>query len=387
MAREKDMEMADRWQAAGWMAAACLAGSAGWAAAATAGAGGGVAVTGTGAASAPAAATFQWSNPIHFQGGTARDEVRDPCIIREGDTYYLVFTMFPFRGRDEKHLGDADQGSSPGIKLLSSTDLKTWREDGWMVKSSQLPEDCPYKHRFWAPEIHKMGGKFYLVFTADNWIKNEYNPAGRWGTAGYAFVGVADRITGPYEHITYIDGGACDTSLFEDTDGKTYAVIPAGDIFLQPIDLSGLPQGKVKLLGKRQRIVTADNADIAMPARPDYLEGPWLLRIAGRYCVLFAGPWQKAKFPDHAGYWAGAAWADSLAGPWRKDPRGQVFLGGHLAVFPGPDGRNWFSYRGEKLPKTRGFLCIDPFDVAADGAIQCHGPSVGELSVPLKVQR
>jgi GH43 family beta-xylosidase len=23
--------------------------------------------------------------------------------------------------------------------------------------------DCPYKHRFWAPEIHRIAGKFYLI--------------------------------------------------------------------------------------------------------------------------------------------------------------------------------------------------------------------------------
>lgn len=31
-----------------------------------------------------------------------------------------------------------------------------------------LPENGPYKNCFWAPEIHKMRGRFYLVFTADN---------------------------------------------------------------------------------------------------------------------------------------------------------------------------------------------------------------------------
>jgi len=31
------------------------------------------------------------------------------------------------------------------------------------MKSSELPADCPYRHRFRAPEIHRIGGKFYLV--------------------------------------------------------------------------------------------------------------------------------------------------------------------------------------------------------------------------------
>ena len=185
-------------------------------------------------------APFTWSNPIYFQGKTPKDEIRDPCIIAEGGKYYLVFTVWSFRGRDEKHLADPDQGSSPGIKLFSSPDLKNWTFEKWLLKSSELPEDCPYKHRFWAPEIHKIGGKFYMIFTADNWLAKAHNPAGTWGAAGYAFVGVADKVTGPYEHITTIPGAACDTTLFGDTDGRTYAFMPFGDLFVQEIDLSGL---------------------------------------------------------------------------------------------------------------------------------------------------
>jgi len=248
-------------------------------------------------------APFTWSNPIYFQGKTPKDEIRDPCIIAEGGKYYLVFTVWSFRGRDEKHLADPDQGSSPGIKLFSSPDLKNWTFEKWLLKSSELPEDCPYKHRFWAPEIHKIGGKFYMIFTADNWLAKAHNPAGTWGAAGYAFVGVADKVTGPYEHITTIPGAACDTTLFGDTDGRTYAFMPFGDLFVQEIDLSGIraqgrarlrpsrPEGRedaaqqelrppspsipsIRWLGERRRILTARNDDIGLDFHPDYLEGP-----------------------------------------------------------------------------------------------------------------
>src|SRR5512137_1476499 len=95
--------------------------------------------------------TFTWSNPLPFEyseGQTApRREIRDPCIIREGDRYYLVFTMWPFRGREEKYLAQPDAGGSPGIVLYSSPDLKAWKFESWLVKSSELPADCPHKHR------------------------------------------------------------------------------------------------------------------------------------------------------------------------------------------------------------------------------------------------
>jgi hypothetical protein len=115
-----------------------------------------------------------YCNPIDFSyeaDGAKRREVRDPCITREGDTYYLGFTMWPFANREEARLSLANNGSSPAIRLFSSRDLMHWAPVSWLIKSSDLPDDCPCKHRFRAPEIHKFGNGFYLVFTADNWLK------------------------------------------------------------------------------------------------------------------------------------------------------------------------------------------------------------------------
>jgi beta-xylosidase len=307
--------------------------------------------------------TSHWSNPILFEGsgnGRGQNEVRDPCIVREGDSYYLVYTVWPFANREDKRMNLPDNGSSPGIKMFSSKDLKTWKFECWLVKSSELPENCPYKHRFWAPEIHKINGKFYLIFTADNWLKNEYNPAGKWGTAGWAFVGVADKVTGPYEHITWIEGAGCDTSLFGDDDGRVYAVIPRYNMDIQEIDLSSLPQGKVKLLGKPACILKCKNDDIGLAVNPDYLEGPWMIKRGTKYILFYAEIYKDNNFPDFLGYWTGAAYADNPMGPWKKDKRGKVFKGGHLTVFNGPDGKDWFSYRGESGGPSHGRLCIDP---------------------------
>lgn len=326
----------------------------------------------TGAAAGLASA----ANPLPFEyteGQTApRREVRDPCVIREGDTYYLTFTMWPFSNREEKRIGQPNQGGSPGVALYASKDLKTWAFSNWLVKSSELPEDCPYKNRFWAPEIHAINGKFYLIFTADNWIKKAYNPAGSWGSAGYSFIGVADRVTGPYAHVTYVPGGTCDMTLFGDRDGQVYAVKPKGDVYLQKIDLSGLPQGKVAWAGKEERVVTSSNADIGLATSPAYLEGPWLERIGNAYYLFYAEIYKDAAYPDLLGYRTSVAVAASMGGPWRKDPRGQVFFGGHLAVFDGPDGRKWFSYRWEKDNRARGRLCADPVDVGHDGRVQAR---------------
>ena len=74
------------------------------------------------ARSAGGGAAFTYSNPLAFkydQGQMAeRREVRDPCIIREGDTYYLVFTMWPFSNRDERRLSEQNQEDRRGLRCI-----------------------------------------------------------------------------------------------------------------------------------------------------------------------------------------------------------------------------------------------------------------------------
>ncbi len=169
-----------------------------------------------------------------------------------------------------------------------------------------------------------------------------------------------------------------------DSDGRTYALIPRGNIDVQEIDLRDLAHGEAKLPGRPHRIVTADNRDIGVAAKPDYLEGPWVEKIGAKYCLFYAEIHRDKNFPDWLGYWTGMAYADHPFGPWTKDPRGRVFAGGHLAVFDGPDGRKWFAYRGESGNRAHGLLCADPFDVEAGGTIKTTAPTLGEQVAPGK---
>jgi xylan 1,4-beta-xylosidase len=313
------------------------------------------------------ARTAQVTSPFDFQytasNGEQQREVRDPAIIREGDTYYMTFTMWPFANREDNRMNLPDNGSSPGIRIFSSKDLKTWTPGNWLVKSSDLPENSPYKNRFWAPEIHKFNNKFYLVFTGDNWIKGEYNQEGKWGAAGYAFVGVADKVDGPYRHLTYIPGGACDTTLAQAKDGTIYAIMPKYNIFSRPIDLSKLEQGIVKWLGPEKKIIECASGDTVLGTDPNYLEGPWMEKVGSEYVLFYAETFKH-------GYWAGAAYSDSPAGPFRKDPRGLIFWGGHTSIFDGPDGRKWVSYRIEDSEQGRGTPSAKPLDFDGNGRVQ-----------------
>jgi beta-xylosidase len=273
--------------------------------------------------------------------------------------------------------------SSPGIRLYSSKDLKNWKFENWIVKSSELPEDCPYKHRFWAPELYKHNGKYYIMFYADNWIKDEYNAAGEIGYVG--FIGVADKPTGPYENITWVKGSGCDTHLFFDTDGKGYAVIPAMDVFIQAADFSSIEQGDVKLLGEKPKIINRENDDIGLEFDPAHVEGPWMIKKNNKYVLFTAAPYWDENRPENDssgiahGYWTGVSVADNVWGPYSKLPN--LFMGGHISVFTGPDGKEWFSYRGEAGGEQQGRLCIDPISFDKEGLPQPFSPSTEKVTI------
>ena len=231
--------------------------------------------------------------------------------------------------------------------------------------------------------IHsKIKNKFYLIFYADNWIKEAYNPDGQMGTK--AFVGVSNNITGPYEHITYLEGAGCDTNLFEDENGKTYAIMPFGEMYIQEVDLTGIEDNNIRLIGERKMIVSADNSDVGKNFDPDYMEGPWMTKKDGKYILYTGSPYRKKTDPEFVhdleeGYWVGTATADNIWGPYKKEP--QVFLGGHIAIFEGPDGKEWFSYRGEAGGICQGLLNIDPVTFNEEGAVIKSPPTVGSKTI------
>lgn len=90
-------------------------------------------------------------------------------------------------------------------------------------------------------------------------------------------------------------------------------------------------------------------------------------KIGGRYHLFYA---ELFRHGAEAGYWTGVASADSPEGPWRCDERGRVFEGGHVAIFDGPDGGKWVSYRIEDRDNERGLLAIDPVRIDSKGLVR-----------------
>jgi hypothetical protein len=204
------------------------------------------------------------------------------------------------------------------------------------------------------------------------------------GRMGYeVFIGVADQITGPYANFSWLEGGACDTSIFQDDNGKTYAIMPlGGDQYIQEVNLSGIDQRRIFLTGERKKVVSHDYSPIGKES-PYYLEGPWLIKRNGKYILFSAANYQQPANPTPGfeyGYWVDAAIADNIWGPYEIHP--QIFIGGHIGTFIGPNGKDWFSYRGEwRNHPGFGELNIDPVPMNEDGTMFKSYPTTGEQTI------
>jgi hypothetical protein len=321
-------------------------------------------------AAEPKLAGFEWQNPIHFDeaAGIYGDRLRDPHIIRVGDRYYLTHTMTPCGGPEEYDPYKRREGSGAGVRLYSTADFKTWNAETWIVNTEALPDTCPYRNQCWAPEINHIGGKYYAVFYAGNW---------KLGLHTDCYIGLADKITGPYEHIANLKGAGCDVTLAEDDAGKVYAFMIGNGIRVQQVDLSGIERGDVKLVGPVETAL--DSTPYAEKGIwfDRWTEEPWVKRHTNGKYYLFCAVHVHAKQgrPENQ-YWMVVSYADHPFGPWKLDDRPGVFWGGHGSVFDGPDGRWWYCYKNEKFNAVgEDFVCIDPMDFLPDGRIASGEPT------------
>lgn len=125
--------------------------------------------------------------------------------------YYLTGTSPPVWG----------EGPNPGVKLYSSPDLLNWKFETFLTDRAGLDPGVWYYDRFWAPEIHRKDGRFWLTFNCRNETAEIPYPH----SSGLA---VADSITGPYEILTHdkpLIDRTNDATLFADDDGRTYIYV------------------------------------------------------------------------------------------------------------------------------------------------------------------
>jgi xylan 1,4-beta-xylosidase len=166
------------------------------------------------------------------------------------------------------------------VRLLGADGLLNWRHHSWLIDAGRLPDDCPYKGRFWAPEIHRAHGRFWLTVN-----RGHRGPqlGDRLMDGHNLWLFVADEITGPYQLVPGPLGDSFknDANLFTDDDGQSYSYCSGGGLWQAKINLA---TGKLAGGGLQKfcRPRDAGNPDWMMGG----IEGLFMLKRGGIYFMV-----------------------------------------------------------------------------------------------------
>ena len=265
-----------------------------------------------------------WSSPpkiARFPDPVLPDQIRDAQVCRCPDgTYYLTGTT-----GDDAFLKPGPDAwlRSPGIQVFKSIDLRHWQSLGWVWT---FERDGTWNKEFgtfggrgpargiFAPEIHFLKGKFWLVYSV-----NHTTPKHSFGIG----LACADRPEGPWREMSperpLTDG--FDPNLFEDDDGKVYLLKHGGEI-------SELSSDMTRLITPPRHLTAENFPSVGY-------EGVSLFKHEGRY-YLTAAEW-NVHADGTQSYDSMAAVSTNLFGPY--GPRQCALrFGGHNSYFKDTTG-------------------------------------------------
>lgn len=293
----------------------------------------------------------------------------DPFVLKFRGEYWAYCTGFWSDGRC--------------FGVMRSRDLVHWEP-----QPAGALEPLPGGHTcYWAPEVTYANGQFYLYYS----VGNEERMVIR--------VAVSDHPAGPFVdsgHRLTSEPFAIDAHVFVDDDGSRH-LFYATDF----LDRSHIGTGTVRdrmrdpfTLAGEPTPVTLPRYDwhVYHPNRPEKgfvrwhtVEGPFVLKHAGRYYQMFSGGnWQNPTYGvsyavtddlDQPGEWEQAADGERVL-PILRTIEGEVVGPGHNSVVRGPDNRQLVCvyHRWTFEPEPARVLAIDLLDWE-DGRMVVRGPS------------
>ncbi|MBQ9242031.1 MAG: family 43 glycosylhydrolase [Proteobacteria bacterium] len=213
----------------------------------------------------------------------------DPGALLDNGTYYIVHTS---------------GNTSGAYRVHASENLVNWKTLDYAFPNGSVPS-WAISH-FWAPEIHKVGSKYHIYFSA------KHKDTGNFCVG----VGIADNPQGPYKDIgrplvSKANMGIIDASYFRDTDGKHYvlwkddgnAVGQKTPVFIQQLNEAG-----TELIGPPTEILTN-----TLSWEGALVEGPWLIKKDKYYYLFYSGNGYASP-----AYALGVARATKVTGPYTK---------------------------------------------------------------------
>lgn len=220
--------------------------------------------------------------------------------------------------------------------LRHSTDLVRWTSRGHAFPAGTRPSWA--RGDFWAPEIHRVGDRWMLYYSARRASDGSLALGAAW----------ADDPFGPYTDLgrpllADPNPGVIDTHYFETSSGERYlswkldgnAVGRPTPLFVQRVADDG-----VTLMGTRTQVLTNDRG-----WEGHVVEGAWIVERGGWFYLFYS-----ANHFATSRYAVGVARSRSVTGPYAK-AAGPILTSNHAFAGPGhgsvirtPAGEWWHLY-------------------------------------------
>lgn len=284
------------------------------------------------------------------------------------------------------------------FRCWSSDTFKSWKELG---DSYTETEKSFGTQNYWAPEVYKWNGAYYMVYSAARKVEGSLSSTGLRHSIGLA---KADNPAGPftdvYDHPLFApDYSVIDASLLFDDDGKIYlyyardcsenVVDGKKTSQVYGIELASDLSGTV---GEPVLLATPTAAWELKSGSTVWNEGPCVFKQNGTYYLLFT-----ANYYASASYSVGYATASSPLGAYTKAAENPILIGdgkktsgtGHCSVTRSPDGSEMYIVYHSHAdvtqttnPVANRTPCFDRLVIRPDGSLAVSGPSIYMQPIP-----
>lgn len=251
--------------------------------------------------------------------------------------------------------------------VFSTDNMVDWRDEGEVLRASQVPWGRKEGGFMWAPDCAYRNGTYYFYFP--------HPSETRWNDTWKIGVATSSKPAGDFKVTGYIPGvggfAMIDPAVFMDDDGQAYIYFGGG---------AHCQGGKLK-----SSMVELDGALQDMTGLVDFHEATWVFKRKGMYYLTYADNFQGSNRMRYA------TSAQPL-GPWTYrgiylEPTGCDTTHGSVVEYKG----QWYQFYHNKVLSGRGNLrsmCVDKLNFNDDGTIQMivqtkQGvPAVGPAAKP-----
>ncbi len=252
-------------------------------------------------ANASSGSLTTYTNPFGFS-------IADPFVLQDGDTYYMYGTTDAVVGR--------------GFDVYKSTNLADWTR---AAKCYAPTDDSWGGYNFWAPEVVKKDGYYYMHYTVYSSKEARRN----------ILVARSESPEGPfidYAGPLFPDNSIIDSHIYHDTK--------SGDYFIYASPEREPPS---RILGAKispdfKQLMTSPTECLAAEFGWEdlWIEGPIIHERNGTLYMLYSGgAWWESE------YSLGCATAQSPLGPWTKYESNPVLKNNETVDGPGHNGLAW----------------------------------------------